>query len=204
MCSSRKSRAASLVAVALTNTAWAPLVPIFATSPVKLAPGSIVDRVFPGHLDPCPPGVARHDLRERTVEGVLVGEHVEAAHALGPQQGDLRGGLHRVALGNPPERALAGGVEPFGLVLAGVERGGEADVGARRAHLEDAGGVDQRQRDRGGARVVVAEVGDRGGVLRDRLGVGGGDSGVPLAAYGVGVVERDVADRQRADAPAGV
>ncbi len=91
------------------------------------------------------------------------------------------------------EAALAGGVEALGLVLSGIQRGGEPHVGTRGTQLQDPRRGHQRQRDRAGGRVVVAEVGDRAVVLRCGLRIGGGHTGVPLPSLGVGVVHRVVA-----------
>ena len=146
------------------NTACAPLSPIFSTSLLKLVVAfvSVMSRLScPTTAMPRSLGVARDEFRERQLKRVLVVEHIQPLHAQRLHQLHLRFGLRRIARLQAPEGAFPGGVEAFGLVLAGVERGGQPHIRARRADLQDARGVDQRQRDRGRARVVVAQVGDR-------------------------------------------
>ena len=69
------------------------------------------------------------------------------------------------------EGPLSARIEPFGLVLACVDGGRQPDVGARGAHLKDARGVHQRQRDGRGSGVKVPYVGDRARVLGGGLSV---------------------------------
>ena len=64
------------------------------------------------------------------------------------------------------------------VVLVGLARLGalgarQADVGVGRRDLQDPGLVEDRQRDRGRAGVVLAEIGDRGWVLRRRRALAG-------------------------------
>ena len=150
------------------------------------------------HGDPRLFGVPATICASGTCERVLIVEHVQPVHAQRLHQLDLRRSLRDVAGLQASERALAAGIEAFGLVLPGVEGRGQPDVRARRADLQDARRVDQRQRDRCRRRVEVAEIGDRAGVLRGDLRVGRGDARAPLAARRVGVVERDEADLERA------
>ena len=143
-------------------------------------------------------------LGERQLERVLVVEHVQLPDAQLAASAAPAPGLLGIAGLQAREVALAGRVEPFGLVLTGISRGGQTAVGTGGADLEDVGGVDQRQRDRGRRRVVVTEIGDRAGIVGGRLGVARGQARVPLAAGGVGVVQRGIADRERPDVSAGV
>jgi hypothetical protein len=88
-----------------------------------------------------------------------------------------------------PVGALAGRVVLVGLALVGALGAGQADVGVRRRDLQDAGLVEDRERDRRGARVELAEVDDRRRVLRGLAGVGRRLARLPLAGRGGRVVE---------------
>ncbi len=147
------------------------------------------DRVVRKHLHARLFGFLGDERGERHLEGVLVVEHVEAPDAERAHQLRLRLRLRDVAGLQAHEVAFPARVEAPGLVLARVERRGEADIGARGADLEDARLVDDRQRDRGRGRAVVAEVGDRARVLRGLLGCGRAFARARLAVHGVHVVE---------------
>ena len=101
-------------------------------------------------------------------------------------------------------RALSGRVVLLRRTLAagaGVLRQLERRV--RRADLNQARLVDDRDRDRRRARVELAQVGDRRLVLGRLAGVRGHRARLPLAGRRRRVVERDVLDRVLADLAAG-
>ena len=160
--------------------------------------------VVPRDADTGPFGIASDEFSERDLERVLVVHHVHAAHAERAHQRRLRGRLCRITGLQAAERAPPAGVEALGLVLARVERGGEPHVGTPGADLQDAGGIDQRQRDSGRDRAVLAQIGDRARVLRRHLGIGSGDPGVELAGARVRVIERHEAHAQAPHVTAGV
>ncbi len=105
-------------------------------------------------------------------------------------------------LGNDPGVvALPGRVVDVGLAGLGVGPGlvgGEADRRVPRREHRQAGLVEDRDRDRRGARVEGAEVGDRGVVLRRPPGVRGLGLRRPLPGLGGRVVERLEVDRHAA------
>ena len=139
-----------------------------------------------GDGDPRLFGVAGDDLRQRDLERVLVVEHVHACAR--PARASARP-ARRPRPGRPAaaartcaarsDRSVRGSSWPASSEEV------RPDVGARRADLQDARGVDQRQRDGGRGRVVVAEVGDRARVLRRRLGVGRGHARVHSPLVGL-------------------
>ena len=135
---------------------------------------------------------------------LLVVEDVRLRAALLLLVGDLRRGLDVVGGDDAPEGALAGRVVLVGLALVGALGAGQADVVFDGRDLQDAGLVDDRDRDRRGARVELAEVGDRRLVLRGLARVRRDLARLPLAGRGRGVVERDVLDRELADLAAGL
>ncbi len=162
------------------------------------------DAVVRGDFDPGLFGFLADDRGKRHLEGILVVEHVDAVDAQRAHQARLRGGLDGVAGLQASEVAFAARVEAFRLVLAGVQRGGQPDIRAGRADLQDPRLVDDRQRHGRRRRAVVPQVGDRGCVLGGLLGRCRDFPGGRLAAGRVGVVEREVGDSQRADMAAGV
>ena len=135
---------------------------------------------------------------------LLVVQDVDALDALILHVGDLRRALDGVGGHDAAVGALTGRVVLLGLALVGALAAGQADVGVRRGDLQDAGLVEDRDRDRGRARVELAEVGDRV-LVADRLaGVLGDLAGLPLAGRRSGVVKRDVLDREIAGLAAGL
>ncbi len=106
------------------------------------------DAVVPGYSDARMFRFVDHEFGERHLERVLIVEHVQLAHAQRAHQLRLRDGLRRIARLQPRKGAFAARVEALGLVLAGVARGRQADVGAAGADLEDAGGVDRAAKKR--------------------------------------------------------
>ena len=113
-------------------------------------------------------GGEREARRAVVAVDLAVVEHVRLRAALALLQLDLSDRLHRVAGHDPGVRADAGRVVLLRLAgrRAGAARG-EPDGGARRADLRDPEPVQDRDRDRAGARVELADVADRGRV-RDR------------------------------------
>ena len=196
-CSSRHRRALVALPSPAMKTASAPLAEIVSTSFSKLLPGAVEMLSWAGTWIPAACALPATIVASALGERVHVVEHVHAVDPERAHQLDLGLRLGGVARDHAPEGLLPARVEAPGLVLAGVERGGEADIGAGGAHLQHAGAVDQRQRDRRGGRVEVAQVGDRARILGGALGVAGGDARVPDPGLRVGVVERDVADLVR-------
>ena len=155
---------------------------------------------------PCRPGGlgARRDLiGEALPVDLLVVQDVDLRAALVLLVGHLRRRLDVVGGHDAAVGALAGRVVLVRLALVGALGAGQADRRVGRRHLQDAGLVEDRQRDRGGARVELAEVGDRRLVLRGLAGVARGRARIPLARRRRGVVELLEGDRVVAGLPAG-
>ena len=112
--------------------------------------------------------------------------------------------LNVVGGNDAPEGALAGRVVLVRLALVGALGAGQADVGVRRRDLQDVRLVEDRDRDRRGPRVELAEVDDGGRVLGGLACVGRGLARIPLARRRRGVVEADVLDRELPDLAAGL
>src|SRR5215213_4599756 len=154
------------------------------------------------------PGVVARDLDPELLRGGLrvlrdalavhlgVVEDVDALDALVLHVLRLRGALDRVDRDDAPVVALAGRVVLVRLAgLGACAALGQAERRVRRADLQDPGLVVDRDRDRRGAGVELAEIGDRVVVLGDLARVGRRLAGLPLARGRRRIVERHVLDR---------
>src|SRR5215218_1208797 len=137
-------------------------------------------------LDPELLGGGLRVLRDALAVDLGVVEDVHAGHALVLHPLRLRLALDDVDRHDAAVVGLAGLGAGSGL--------GQAERRVRRADLQDPGLVRDRDRDRRGARVELADVGDRAVVLRDLARVGRRLPGLPLAGGCRGVVERLVLD----------
>src|SRR5215217_3236969 len=155
------------------------------------------------------PGVRARDLDPELLRGRLrvlrdalavhlgVVEDVHAGHALVLHPLRLRLALDDVDRHDATVVALAARVVLVGLARLSARAGlRQAERGVRRADVQDPGLIGDRDRDRRGARVELADVGDRAVVLGDLARVGRRLPGLPLAGGGGGVVERLVLDRR--------
>ncbi len=142
-------------------------------------------------------------LRDALAVDLGVVEDVHAGDALVLHVLRLGGTLDRVDRHDATVVARTGRVV---LVrLARLRTGaalGQAERRVGRADVQDPGLVGDRDRDRRGTGVELADVGDRGVVLRDLAGVRRGLARLPLARRRRGVVERLVLDREVTALPA--
>ena len=130
---------------------------------------------------------------------LLVVEDVGRGAVLLLGQRRQRGALVGVLGQDAGVGAHAGRVVLVGLAGRGAGVvGRDADRGVARADLRDAGLVEDRQRDRGGAGVELADVADRRLVAARLARVGGRRVGLPARRLRGRVVERDVLDRELA------
>ena len=142
-------------------------------------------------------------LRDALAVHLGVVEDVDAGDALVLHVLRLGGTLDRVDRHDATVVALAGRVVLVRLARLGARAAlGQAESGVGRADLQDPGLVGDRDRDRRGTGVELADVGDRLVVLRDLAGVGRGRARLPLARRRRGVVERLVLDGEVAALPA--
>jgi hypothetical protein len=156
-----------------------------------------VDLLPAGERDAVSRRAGGNDRHYRGVVHLEVAEHVEPLHTERAHELGCRARLLEVVGHQPRE-----GAWPRKRVIArrftfqvGRIRVREADIGARRAHLEDLVLVCERQRGRGCTGVEVANVGDRFEVLCGLACRVGGVACGPAAGRAVGVIERG--DRHR-------
>ena len=134
-------------------------------------------------------------LRDALAVDLGVVEDVHVGDALVLHVLRLGGTLDRVDRHDAAVVALAGRVVLVRLARLGARAAlGQAESGVGRADLQDPRLVVDRDRDRRGTRVELADVGDRGVVLRDLACVGRRRPRLPLARRRGGVVERLVLD----------
>ena len=132
----------------------------------------------------------------RAVDLLVVGhEDLRAAVLLHERRES--GALNRVLRDDARIGPRAGGVVLVGLARVGARLvRGQAHSGVRGADLRDPGLIEDRDRDRGGARVELADVDGGAVVLSDLAGVGLRGLRRPRAGLGRRVVERLVLDRE--------
>ena len=141
-------------------------------------------------------GVEDDDAGEACAVGLLVVGDRDRRAAVVLELLDERGGLDLVARHDARVVALAGRVVLVRLARLGARLArGEARVRVRRRDHAETGLVEDRDRDRRGARVELTDVGDGGLVLRGLAGVRRDLRGIPVAGLRGRVVERRVLDR---------
>src|SRR3954452_19006615 len=163
-----------------------------------------VDALVAEHRDALRLGERSHLIGEALPVDLLVVQDEQLRAAVVLLVGHLRRRLDVVGGDDAAVGALAGRVVLVRLALVGALGTGEAYARVGRRYLQDAGLVQDRQRDRRGAGVELTEVDDGRLVLRRLAGVAGRRARLPLAGRRRGVVQALVVDGVLAGLPAGL